>query len=87
MSHMLQKNMQISDLYLKVICPASKERWTETCTVRARAVKMGRGGVFQHDNDPNTRPRQQRSVSRKSTLKSRSGRASLIENLWRELKV
>ncbi len=23
----------------QVTCPASKERWTETCTVRARAVK------------------------------------------------
>ncbi len=23
-----------------------------TCTVRARALKMGRGWVFQHDNDP-----------------------------------
>ncbi len=37
-------------------CTASKGRWT--CTVRARALKparalkMGRGWVFQHDNDP-----------------------------------
>ncbi len=54
---------------------------------QGQGSEMGRGGVFQHDNDPNTRPRQQRSVSRRSTLKSRSGRASLIENLWRELKI
>ncbi len=39
-------------------CTASKGRWTGTCTVRARALKptralkMGRGWVFQHDNDP-----------------------------------
>ncbi len=37
---------------------ASKGRWTGPCTVRARALKtvralkMGRGWVFQHDNDP-----------------------------------
>ncbi len=31
-------------------CTASKGRWTEPCT--ARALKMGRGWVFQHDNDP-----------------------------------
>ncbi len=68
------------------------------CTVRARALKparalkIGRGWVFQHDNDPNTRPRQQRSGSRKSTLRSWSGLGQSpdlhpIENLWRELKV
>ncbi len=34
------------------ICTASKGRWTGSCTVRARASKMGRGWVFQHDNDP-----------------------------------
>ncbi len=39
-------------------CTASKGRWTGPCTVRARALKparalkMGRGWVFQHDNDP-----------------------------------
>ncbi len=37
-------------------CPASKGRWVGPCTVRARtlkpdrALKMGRGWVFQHDN-------------------------------------
>ncbi len=37
-------------------CTASKGRWTGPCTVRAlkpaRALKIGRGWVFQHDNDP-----------------------------------
>ncbi len=33
-------------------CTTSKGRWTGPCTVRARALKMGRGWVFQHDNDP-----------------------------------
>ncbi|CDQ73047.1 unnamed protein product [Oncorhynchus mykiss] len=43
----------------------------------ARALKMGRGWVFQHDNDPNTWPRQQRRGSRRSTLRSWCGLASL----------
>ncbi len=43
----------------------------------ARALKMGRGWVFKHDNDPNIRPWQQRSGSRRSTLRSWSGLASL----------
>ncbi len=38
-------------------CTASKGRWTGTCTVRARALKMGRGWVFQHDNDPKHMPK------------------------------
>ncbi len=33
-------------------CTASKARWTGQCIVRARALKMGRGWVFKHDNDP-----------------------------------
>ncbi len=32
-------------------CTASKGRWTAPCTIRARALKMGRGWVFQHGND------------------------------------
>ncbi len=41
-------------------CTALKGRWTGPCTVRARALKparalkMGRGWVFQHDNDTKT---------------------------------
>ncbi len=33
-------------------CNTSKGRWTGPCTVRARALKMGHGWVFQHDYDP-----------------------------------
>ncbi len=33
-------------------CTASKGWWTVTCAVRARALKIGRGWVFQHDNEP-----------------------------------
>jgi len=33
-------------------CTASKGRWMWPCTVRARALQMGRGWVFQHDSDP-----------------------------------
>ncbi len=52
-------------------CTASKGRWTWPCTVRA--LKMGHGWVFQHDNEP----RQQRRGSKRSTLRSWSGLASL----------
>ncbi len=33
-------------------CTALKGQWTGPCSVRARALKMGRGWVFQHDNGP-----------------------------------
>ncbi len=39
-------------------CTASKGRWTGSCLIRAkalkpaRALKMGRGWIFQHDNVP-----------------------------------
>ncbi len=58
-------------------CTTSKGRCTWPCTVwalkPARALKMGHGWVFQHDNEP----RQQRRGSKRSTLRSWSGLASL----------
>ncbi len=65
-------------------CTASKGRWTGPCTVRSRALKptralkMGRGWYSIMPMTPNTRPRQQRSGSRRSTLKSWSGLANLV---------
>ncbi len=73
-------------------CTALKGRWTRPCTVRTRALKMSRGWVFQHDNDPKHTAKATKQWLKKKHIKvlelpSQSPDLHPIENLWRELKV
>ncbi|KAK3506568.1 hypothetical protein QTP70_009910 [Hemibagrus guttatus] len=54
----------------------------------ARALKMGRGWVFQHDNDPKHTAKATKEWLKKKHIKVLEWPSlNPIENLWRELKV